>query len=110
MNTYYNVEIQMAGKKKVTVGILSMFEDYLGLTQKDLDEKEARRAVYFFSSDLKPSEVKEAIRTILRQTSGIYYVEVVYRWETEMTADKFVLWSDGRDQEYTGHLVFEEDA
>ena len=109
MNLYYNVTIQMAGKKKVTVGLMTIFEDYLGISARDLDEREDHRAVFFFVSDMKPSEVKNRIRTILNQSSSIHYVDVVYRWETEMHPDRFVLWSDGREQEYTGHVVFTED-
>ena len=109
MNTYYNVEIQTAGKKKITTGILTLFEDYLGIDDRDLDERETNRAVFFFVSDMKPSEVKNRIRTILEQTTSIYYVDVIYRWENEMHPDRVVLWADGHEQEYTGHVVFEED-
>lgn len=109
MNVYYNVEIQMSGKNKVTVGIMTMFEDYLGITSNDLDEREDHRAVFFFMSNMKPSEVKTLIRTILNQTASIHYVDVVYRWETEMNPDRFVIWGDGHEQEYTGRVVFTED-
>ena len=109
MNTYYNVEIQASEKKKITTGIISMFEDFLGITDRDLDEREGNRAVFFFVSDMKPSEVRNRIRTILNQTTGIYYVDIIYRFENEMHPDRVVLWRDGREQEYTGHVMFEED-
>ena len=96
MNTYYNVEIQTEGKKKITAGILVLFEDYLGLTDMDLDEREDHRATFFFVSDMKASEVQNRVRTI-------------YRYEYEMTPDRFVCWNDGHTQEYTGHVFFEED-
>ena len=109
MNTYYNVEIQTEGKKRITAGILVLFEDYLGLTEMDLDEREDHRATFFFVSDMKASEVQNRVRTILNQTSSIHYVDVVYRYENEMTPDRFVCWGDGHTQEYTGHVIFEED-
>ena len=109
MNTYYNVEIQTEGKKKITTGILVLFEDYLGLTDMDLDEREDHRATFFFVSDMKASEVQTRVRTILNQTSSIHYVDVIYRYEYEMTPDRFVCWNDGHTQEYTGHVVFKED-
>lgn len=109
MNTYYNVEIQTEGKKKITTGILVLFEDYLGISDRDIDERDDHRAVFFFASDMKPAEVQNLIRTILRQTSSIHYVDVIYRFEYEMTPDRFVCWGDGHTQEYTGHVIFEED-
>ena len=109
MNAYYNVEIQMEGNKKVTTGILVLFEDFLGISDRDIDEREDHRTVFFFMSDMKPSEVKNRIRAILNQTTSIHYVDVIYRWETEMNPDRFVIWGDGHEQEYTGRVVFTED-
>lgn len=109
MKIYYNVEIQTAGNKKITAGIIDLFEDFLGISDRDLDEREEHRAVFFFGSDMKPSEVKAIVRTILQQTSSIHYVDIIYRFEHEMTPDRVVLWADGHTQEYTGHVVFEED-
>ena len=109
MKIYYNVEIQTAGNKKITAGIIGLFEDFLGISDRDLDEREEHRAVFFFGSDMKPSEVKAIVRTILQQTSSIHYVDIIYRFEHEMTPDRVVLWADGHMQEYTGHVVFEED-
>lgn len=109
MNTYYNMEIQMAGKKKITAGILDLFEDYLGISDRDIDEREDHRAVFFFVSDMKPTELQTRVRTILNQTSGVHYVDIIYRYELEMTPDRAVLWADGSKQEYTGHVIFEED-
>ena len=109
MNAYYNVEIQMEGNKKVTTGILVLFEDFLGISDRDIDEREDHHAVLFFESDMKPIEVMNRVRTILNQTSSIHYVDVVYRYEYEMTPDRFVCWKNGDTQEYTGHVIFEED-
>ena len=109
MNTYYNVEIQTVGKKKITVGIMDLFEDYLGVTNRDVDEREDHCAVFFFVSEMTPTEVRNRVRTILGQTSSIYYVNITYRYENEMVPDRVVLWADGRVQEYTGHVVFTED-
>ena len=86
-----------------------MFEDYLGISDHDLDEREANRAVFFFVSDMKPSEVKTIVRVILQQTTSIHYVDIIYRWENEMHPDRSVLWGDGHEQEYTGRVIFEED-
>lgn len=110
MNCYYNVEIQMAEGHKIGTGTLSMFGNYLNVNANDLDEREDYRAVLFFKSDKKPAEIRSLIRSILKDMDNrIYYVDVVYRWEWEMNCDRFVLWADGREQDYTGTTVFKED-
>lgn len=110
MNIYYNVEIQMAEGHEIGTGILSMFGNYLNVDVNDLDEREPYRAVLFFKSVKKPSEIRSLIRSILKDMDNkIHYVDVVYRWEWEMNCDRFVMWSDGREQDYTGHTLFEED-
>ena len=109
MKIYYNVEIQTAGNKKITAGIIDLFEDYLGVSDRDIDEREDCCAVFFFVSDMKPDEVMNRVRAILEQTSSIHYVDVVYHYENEMTPDRFVCWEDGHTQGYTGHVIFEED-
>ena len=110
MNCYYNVEIQMAEGHEIGTGILSMFGNYLDVNVNDLDERETYRAVLFFKSDKKPTEIRSLIRAILRNMDNrIHYVDVVYRWEWEMNCDRFVLWGDGHEQDYTGTTVFKED-
>lgn len=109
MKTYYNVEIQTTAGNNVRRD-LKLIAGRLNLTPKDVDECEEYRAVLFFESDMKPSEVKQHIREILRyEGDRVQYVDIVYRYEYEMTPDRVVIWGDGHEQEYTGKVYFEED-
>ena len=110
MNVYYNVEIQMAGTHEMGENLLAMIESRLGADDTDIDEVETYRAVMFFKSDIMPSEMERRVRSLLEDKEEIlHYVDVVYRWESEMNCDRFVMWADGRKKSYTGHTIFEED-
>ena len=112
MNVYYNVEIQMSRKNRITEEILNDIALNLGATASDVDERETYRAVLFFKSEIKPGEMRSLIRAYFRENPDehIHYFDVIYRWETEMNADRFVIWSDGETQEFTGKMIFEEDT
>ena len=109
MNVYYNVEIQTSGTCLMTEGMLEQIAHILGADETDYDEVESYRAVLFFKSDCKPSEMRNRVKKCFQHGKPIHYIDVVYRWETEMTPDRFVYWADGRETEYTGKIIFEED-
>ena len=109
MNVYYNIEIQMAGMNKMTDDVLSMITRTLCVDDSDYDELEAYRAVLFFKTDMLPGAMRELVKDCLRKTERIHYIDVIYRFETEMNVDRYVIWADGREQDYTGHTIFEED-
>ena len=110
MNCYYNVEIQMANNFEMTETLLRQIEISMGAHVTDRDEVETYSAVIFFKSEVKPTEIRTRLKAILAMHADrIHYIDVVYRWEAEMNADRFVLWADGREQDYTGRMYFEED-
>jgi len=39
----------------------------------------------------------------------LHYIDVIYRFEHEMTPDRFVVWSSGHEEEYHGEVIFVED-
>ena len=110
MITYYNVEIQMSGTHKTTDHFISQVATSLGARETDIDEREEYRAVIFFKSDVKPTEMRKRVQAVLAMYSmTLHYIDVVYRYDQEMKPDRFCCWADGRIQEYTGKIIFTED-
>ena len=116
MKVYYNVEIQMAGKYEASDELVRFVKDIIGIDDTDIDECETYRAAFFFCSSIYPSAMAKRVWRLINTARDsknhenmIHYVDVIYRWEAEMNADRFVCWSDGKMKEYTGHIVFEED-
>ena len=110
MTTYYNVEIQMAGDNKATQDFIEQFATNFGADKTDIDEIESYRAVLFFKSETLPTDMRQIIRAVLLMYSAkVHYIDVIYRYEAEMTPDRFCIWSDGHEQEYTGKVIFKED-
>ena len=108
--TYYNVEIQMSGTYKTSPHFISQIAMDLGAVPTDIDELETYRAVIFFRSDIKPSEMRNRIRAVLAMYKiSLHYIDVVYRFENEMTPDRFCFWADGHEIEYSGEVIFKED-
>lgn len=110
MMTYYNVEIQMAGENEATQSLVEQVATNLGASATDIDEIESHRAVLFFKSDILPTKMRQIIRaTLLMYAQKIHYIDVIYRFNTAMHPDRFCIWSDGHEQEFTGKVIFEED-
>lgn len=116
MNVYYYIEFQSSGLNVISKEVLLHIENMLGVSGRDIEEREPRRVTFFFKSIVKPSEMRKRMWKILNTTRSadnheclLHYVDVVYRWDYELNADRFVLWSDGNAQEYTGKMIFEED-
>ena len=55
------------------------------------------------------SELRRHIRNLINQEENIAWADVWYLYYGEFVPDRFVMWSDGRVQEYTGHVTFTED-
>ena len=111
MKTYYDVEIQMQGENRATKELIGMIATDLCATPADIEEITDYSATIFFKSQyIMPTVMRQRISAILLMyNTKIHYIDVVYRYENEMTPDRFCFWSDGRQQEYTGHVVFTED-
>ena len=109
MNIYYNVEIQTSGTNELTDIILDQIMHIFKVDEMDIDERESYRAVLFFKSECNPSEMRNRVKQYFQHGKPIHYIDVVYRWEHEMNADRFVYWGDGREQNYVGKIIFEEE-
>ena len=110
MNVYYNVEIQMIAKHTLTVDLLERILPFIGAKVTDVDEHENHRASIFFKSEDSPTKMHDYVRNVLHAFGDrVHYIDVIYRWEWELNCDRFVIWSDGCETEYTGHITFEED-
>ena len=109
MKVYYNAEICTGAEYTVTDWAMEVFSHHLGFAKTDVDEHEERFATALFVSNVLPTEMRDRARALLKECPGIHYIDVMYRFETEMVPDRFVIWSDGRIQEYTGHIEFTED-
>ena len=105
----YSLDLQMKEDYRINSNIIRLAESCFGFTKKDVDEEERYSITASFLSLFTPSDMRKKVTAFLRTQPEIHYIDVVYRYETEMTPDRFVIWSDGRSQEYTGHVYYEED-
>ena len=106
---YYNVEIQMSGTNETSQHLVEQIASYLGAPVTAIDELETYRAVIFFQSPVVPSEIFQRVRKILdmyRMT--LHYIDIIYRYENQMTPYRKCIWSDGTEKEYDGHVEFVE--
>lgn len=107
---YYNVEIQMEYPNEATDYVMNRILEALGVSETAVDERETYRAVLFFKSEIAPEQMFIKIRNVLfNNIHGIHYVDTIYRWENEMNSDRYVVWADGSEKHYTGHVIYEED-
>ncbi len=109
MKVWYNVEIQMLGENERTNNLDKEVGRELGFNEEDIDERELYRLTAMFNSNRYPTAMLEHVTKVLRDHPEIFYIDVIYRYDSENVPDRFVIWGDGRKQEYTGHIVFEED-
>lgn len=110
MSVYYNVKIQMYGTYEVESGLLDAASRAMGFLEEDVEETELHNASICFTSDAKPSKMKERVHAFLAKNVPVHYVDVIYRYEYEMVPDRFVVWQDGREKDYTGYVEFREDT
>ena len=109
MKVWYNVEIQMLGENERYPALDEEIGNALDFVGHDIDERELYSLTALYTSTRKPTEMRKRIRDFLDGHPEIYYIDVIYRWDSENVPDRFVIWQDGRTQEYTGEIVFKED-
>ena len=109
MKVWYNVEIQMLGENEMTDKLTDDIIFNLGCRYSDIDEREIYNMTTLFNSNMEPSEMRKYVTDLLHEYPQIFYIDVIYRYDSENVPDRFVIWGNGRVQEYTGHIVFEED-
>ena len=110
MNTYYFVEVQMSGANEATTQFMGRIAINLGADIMNVDEIDTHSATIIIKSEIKPTEMRLRVQAILAiYQTMIHYIDVVYRFEYEMTPDRFCFWSDGRQQEYIGKVIFTEE-
>lgn len=106
----YNVEIQMSGTYTTSEHFIDQIAVDLDTDERAVDELEQYKATLLFESELPPSEIRRRIRAILAMyNTTLHYIDVVYRYDAEINADRFVVWADGHETDYTGHMIYEED-
>ena len=110
MRVWYTVEIQMSWGNERNYDLDMAVGQAMGFIEDDIDERETYRMTAIFpSEEILPMQMRGIVRKVLRDNPTIFYIDVVYRWETENIPDRFVIWHDGHAQEYIGRIVFEED-
>lgn len=109
MKIWYNVEVQMLGENERYPELDAEIGEALGFSERDIDEREIYRLMAMFTSDTTSTDMRRRVTDVLRDHPEIFYIDVIYRYDSENVPDRFVIWGDGRAQEYTGHIVFEED-
>lgn len=110
MKLFYNVEILASGTNQISEHLVETIATDLGTDLHAGDEIEPYRAVLCFDSELKPSAIRLRVRAILAMYNmTLRYIDVVYRYESEVDADRFIVYADGTEKDYTGHMIYEED-
>ena len=109
MKVFYNAEIQMLDGFKPDAFVMEPASSLMNFLKKDVDELDDTHASILFDNHIMPTEMKSRVRNLLTTCPTIHYVDVMYRFEFENVPDRFVIWSDGKSQDYTGHIVFTED-
>ena len=110
MKTWYNVEIQMAGENERNEVLDRDFEWELGFMEEDIDERESYRMTAIFTSEDTPGKMKINVVRLMNRHPEIHYIDVMFRYDNENVPSRFVIWQDGRVQNYKGRIVFEEDV
>lgn len=108
MKAFYNVTIQMRGTYEAEA-VMEKASHFLHFGKRDIEECNTHNVNIMYSSDVKPTEMRDRVRWLLTDAPTIHYVDVIYRFEYEMVPDRFVIWQDGSIKEYTGHVEFRED-
>ena len=108
----YRMEIQLLAGYELSDDMMDRIADMIPLEGSyEEDITSTYSATMTFESDDMPSDIKEEfLRELFKTFPGIYYVDVEYIYAGEFTPDRFVMWNDGRCVEYTGRVVYEEDA
>ena len=109
MKVFYNIDIQMKQSYEITDDLVSTASKFFGFMKMDIDERETYHLGVTFLSEKSPRTMRDDVKALLRTFLEIFYIDVIYRFDYEMTPDRFVIWWDGKTQEYTGHVTFTED-
>ena len=109
MKVYYSTEIQMGGTYEVENKIMESAASIIGFSKADIEEQETHCVSVIHCNEIKPSDMKDRVRKFLVANPAVHYVDVMYRFEYAMVPYRFVIWSDGRERDYTGFVSFRED-
>ena len=108
MTIWYNVEVQMACENERNYDLDEELGWELGFAEADVDEREPYRMTAIYTSEVTPDKIKLDVIKLLHRHPEIYYFDVMFRYDSENVPDRFVVWQDGRVQNYRGRIVFEE--
>lgn len=105
----YQMEIQMKTGFDITNELIDQVEAYFPHTYSVVCSAEQYSVVVIIESETLPSVMRILVNGFLKHLPSIHYIDVAYRFPYDMTPDRFVIWSDGRQQEYTGKVIYVED-
>ena len=105
----YQMEIQMRAGSIITDELIKDAERQFPHTFFAIDSAEDCSAVIIMESEGLTETMRLLVKWFMDHHPSIYYMDVVYRFPYDMTPDRFVIWSDGRQQEYTGKVLYVED-
>lgn len=107
MKKFVKVTVQTSMENILAEGVREYIEEFYNAPGDD--EGTDFQFSLVFETELTIDELVERARLLLADLPELYYVDTVYRFESEFDADRFVVWQDGRYQSYTGKLEFMED-
>ena len=111
MTKLLQIEVQMQEGKEISEELVNELRTCFkrGPFTHDIDEMEETGLTMSFITELMKDEIMSAAAAfIVTHRNDVHYIDVVYRYEYELNADRVVFWSDGRRQEYTGKMIFTE--
>ena len=108
MKIMYNVETQMCGECERTVELDEMLGNELGFVESDIDERELYRMTVLFKSEDTPDVMKCKMQKFLSDHGEILYLDVIFHMSAHDLPQRFVVWGDGKVQNYRTRLFYEE--
>ena len=112
MKKLLQIEVQMQEGKETSEELVKELRTCFKrepFVTHDIDDIDKTGMTMSFITELMQLEIMQAAADfIVRNRNDVHYIDVVYRYEYELNADRFVFWSDGRVQEYTGKMMFTE--
>ena len=108
MNTMYNVEIQMLGECERTAVLDEQIGNALGFVESDIDERELYRMTALFNSEDNPGSMKCKMQKFLKEHQEILYMDVIFHESAHDLPQRFVVWGDGKIQNYRTRVIYEE--
>ena len=111
MTKLVRIEVQMLSEQTVSRKLVDMIQEKF-LIDEITDFEDEPEYSYFitFVTRMTHTELAEHAKLTMRDIPGIYYMDIEYIYEGNFVPDRVVIWSDGKEVHYTGHIVYTEDG